>query len=120
MDEQFLPDLPSNVTPSDLAKALRAINLSGNVYQLGNNSALAQGRLGYELPLNQNSQLIAGVSGQKAINNQFIPSRPTGFDVGYQTPEQSFTFGYNANPQMNPNDMVIGKHGWQAKYKRSF
>lgn len=120
MDNSPLPDLPTDLSPSALAKALRAINLSGNVFQLSNNSALAQGRLGYEYPLNQNSQLIAGISGQKAINNQYIPTRPTGFDVGYQDPTQSFTFGYNANPQMNPNDMVIGKHGWQAKYKRSF
>lgn len=119
MDNNFLPNLEADLNPSDLAKALRAIQIGGNVMQMPNNSALVQGRLGYGVPFNE-GELIAGISGQKAINNQFIPSRPTGFDVGYQTPEQSFTFGYNANPQMNPNDMVIGKHGWQAKYKRNF
>jgi hypothetical protein len=119
MEEQFLPDLPSSATPSDLAKMLRALQLEGNVYQLGNRSALAQGRVGYELPLDQESQFVAGITGQKAINNPYIPTRPTGFDVGYQDPRQSFTVGYSATP--NPIDgAMMGKHNWQAKYKRSF
>lgn len=119
MDKQLFPDLPSNITPSELAKALRAVQVGGNVMQFPDNSALAQGRIGYEIPYN-NGQIVAGVSGQKAINNQYIPSRPTGFDVGYQDPRQSVTFGYNANPQMNPDDMMLGKHGVYAKYKRNF
>jgi hypothetical protein len=120
MEKQFLPDLPSDVSPKDLAKALRNMQVSGNVIQMPNKSALVQGRMGYEMPIDNQSQLVAGLSGQKAINNQFIPSRPTGFDVGYQDPRQSVTFGYNANPQMNPNDMMLGKHGVYAKYKRNF
>jgi len=120
MDKQLFPDLPTDLSPSDLAKALRAVQVGGNVMQMPNNAALAQGRIGYEFPINDQSQFVAGVSGQKAINNQYIPTRPTGFDVGYQDPNQSVTFGYNANPHMNPNDMVLGKHGWQAKYKRNF
>lgn len=119
MEEQFLPDLPSNVSPSDLAKALRAMQLEGNVVQLGNRSALAQGRLGYEFPLDQQSQFVAGLSGQKAINNPYIPTRATGFDVGYQDPRQSFTVGYSATPS-DFDGAMMGKHGWQAKYKRSF
>jgi hypothetical protein len=120
MEKDFLPDLPVNLSPSDLAKALRAIQVGGNVMQMPNNSALAQGRIGYEFPLDEQSQFIAGVSGQKGINNQYIPTRPTGFDVGYQDPRQSLTVGYNANPQINPNNMVIGKHGIYAKYNRNF
>jgi hypothetical protein len=120
MDDTFLPDLPSDLSPSDLAKALRSIQIGGNVMQMPNKAALAQGRIGYEFPLDNQSQFVAGVSGQKAINNQYIPTRPTGFDVGYQDPRQSLTVGYNANPQMNPNDMVLGKHGVYAKYKRNF
>jgi hypothetical protein len=120
MEKDFLPDLPLDLSPSDLAKALRGIQVGGNVMQMPNNSALAQGRIGYELPLDEQSQFVAGVSGQKAINNQYLPTRPTGFDVGYQDPRQSLTVGYNANPQMNPNDMVLGKHGVYAKYKRNF
>lgn len=120
MDKQLFSDLPVDLNPSDLAKALRAVQVGGNVMQMPNSSALVQGRLGYEFPLNDQSQLVAGVSGQKAINNQYIPSRPTGFDVGYQDPRQSITFGYNANPQMNPDDMMLGKHGVYAKYKRNF
>jgi hypothetical protein len=81
MEKDFLPDLPVNLSPSDLAKALRAIQVGGNVMQMPNNSALAQGRIGYEFPLDEQSQFIAGVSGQKSINNQYIPTRPTGFDV---------------------------------------
>jgi hypothetical protein len=120
MDEQFLPDLPLDLSPSDLARALRSVQFGGNVMQMPNNSALAQGRIGYELPLDEQSQFVAGVSGQKSINNQYIPTRPTGFDVGYQDPRQSLTVGYNANPQMNPNNMILGKHGVYAKYKRNF
>jgi hypothetical protein len=120
MDKQLFPDLPVDLNPSDLARALRAVQVSGNVMQMPNSSALAQGRLGYEIPIDNQSQFVAGLSGQKAINNQYIPSRPTGFDVGYQDPKQSVTFGYNANPQMNPNDMMLGKHGVYAKYKRNF
>jgi hypothetical protein len=120
MEKDFLPDLPVNLSPSDLAKALRAIQVGGNVMQMPNNSALAQGRIGYEFPLDEQSQFIAGVSGQKGINNQYIPTRPTGFDVGYQDPRQLLTVGYNANPQINPNNMVIGKHGIYAKYNRNF
>lgn len=119
MDDQNLPDLPSDFSPNDLAKALRALQLSGNVTQMPNNAALAQGRVGYSLPFNE-GELIAGLSGQKSINNQYIPTRPTGFDVGYQDPNQSLTVGYNANPQMNPNDMVLGKHGVYAKYRKRF
>ena len=120
MEKQFLPDLPLDMNPSDLAKALRGIQVGGNVIQMPNKSALVQGRMGYEMPIDDQSQFVAGISGQKAINNQYIPSRPTGFDIGYQDPRQSVTFGYNANPQMNPNDMVLGKHGVYAKYKRNF
>jgi hypothetical protein len=120
MDKQFLPDLPVNLSPSDLAQALRNIQVDGNLIRMPNKSALVQGRMGYEMPIDDQSQFVAGISGQKAINNQFIPSRPTGFDVGYQDPRQSLTVGYNANPQMNPNDMMLGKHGVYAKYKRSF
>jgi hypothetical protein len=120
MDKQLFPDLPVNLNPSDLAKALRAVQVGGNVMQMPNSSALVQGRMGYEFPLGDQSQFVAGVSGQKAINNQYIPSRPTGFDVGYQDPRQSVSVGYNANPQMNPNDMMLGKHGIYAKYRRSF
>lgn len=120
MDQQFLPDLPLDLNPSDLAKALRSVQVGGNVMQMPNNSALAQGRIGYEFPLDGQSQLVAGVSGQKAVNNQYIPTRPTGFDVGYQDPRQSLSIGYNANPQINPNDMMIGKHGIYAKYNRNF
>ena len=119
MDKQFMPDLPTDLNPSDLAKALRNIQVSGNVIPMESKSALVEGRLGYGMPIDDQSQFIAGVSGQKAINNQFIPSRPTGFDIGYQDPRQSVTFGYNANPQMNPNDMMLGKHGIYAKYKRT-
>jgi hypothetical protein len=119
MDEQFLPDLPVNLSPKDLADALRAIQVGGNVMQMPKNASLVQGRVGYGLPFND-GELIAGVSGQKSINNQFMPSRPTGFDVGYQDPRQSLTVGYNANPQINPNNMVIGKHGIYAKYNRNF
>jgi hypothetical protein len=120
MDKQFLPNLPTNLTPNDLAKALRNMQVGGIVIPLEDKSKLAQGRLGYQMPLSDQSQLIAGVSGQKSINNQYIPSRPTGFDVGYQDPRQSLTFGYSSNPQMNPDDMMLGKHGVYAKYKRSF
>jgi hypothetical protein len=119
MDKEILPDFQSDLSPSDLAKALRAIQVGGNVQQMPNNSALVQGRVGYGMPFNE-GELVAGVSGQKAINNQYIPTRPTGFDVGYQDPSQSLTLGYNANPQMNPNDMVLGKHGVYAKYRRDF
>jgi hypothetical protein len=120
MDKQFFPDLPVDLNPSDLAKALRNVQVGGVVIPLEDKAKLAQGRIGYQMPLDEQSQLIAGISGQKSIKNQYIPSRPTGFDVGYQDPRQSLTFGYNANPQMNPDDMMLGKHGVYAKYKRSF
>lgn len=68
MDKQLFSDLPVDLNPSDLAKALRAVQVGGNVMQMPNSSALVQGRLGYEFPLNDQSQLVAGVSGQKAIN----------------------------------------------------
>lgn len=119
MEDQFLPNLESDISPSDLAKALRAVQVGGNVMQMPKNSALVQGRVGYGLPFNE-GELVGGITGQKAINNQFIPTKPTGFDVGYQDPSQSFTVGYNANPQMNPNEMMLGKHGIYAKYKKSF
>lgn len=119
MADNNLPNFENFLSPSDLAKALRAVQFSGNVMQMPDSSSLAQGRIGYGMPFN-NGELTAGVSGQKSINNQYIPTRPTGFDVGYQDPNQSLTLGYNANPQMNPNDMVLGKHGVQVKYRRNF
>ena len=107
------------LNPKDLADALRRLDVVTQINQLPK-GALAQGKLKYDIPLDNESALILGLLGEMGLNNSNIPTKATGFDVGYATPTQSFSFGYNANPQMNPNDMVLGKHGWTAKYKRSF
>ena len=120
MDEKYLDldSLPSNLKPKDLAEALRRLDIQGEATNLPK-GAMAQGRVGYNYPLSSDSDLILGLLGQMGIGNQ-VPTKTTGFDVGYATPTQSFSVGYSANPQMNSNDMVLGKHGWTAKYRRSF
>lgn len=117
--ENSLQNFALNADPKDLADALRRLSASGQVLDIGQKAKLGIGRLGYEMPINNQESVILGVSGQKAWNNPYIPTQATGFDVGYASPKQDFMIGYSATPSQL-DGQPLGKHGVFAKYNRRF
>jgi len=105
---------------SKLAQILRNLQVGGQAIDVGKPGIMYQGRLGYNFPVGENESLGVGASGMGFAGNQFnIPSKVTGVDLTYGTPNQSITAGYYPNKTQFMGQ-PIGAGGVSLMYKKSF
>jgi hypothetical protein len=103
-----------------LAEILRNLEASGQAMDVGKAGTMYQGRLGYNFPVGENANLGVGASGMGFADNPYnIPSKVTGVDLSYGTPNQSITAGYYPNKSQFMGQ-PMGAGGVSLMYKKSF
>ena len=103
-----------------LAQILRNLQVDGQAMDVGKAGTLYQGRLGYNFPVGENANLGVGASGMGFADNRYnIPSKVTGVDLTYGTPNQSITAGYYPNKTQFMGQ-PMGAGGVSLMYRKSF
>jgi hypothetical protein len=103
-----------------LANLLRNLEVGGQAMDVGKAGTMYQGRLGYNFPVGENANLGVGTSGMGFADNRFnIPSKITGVDLSYGTPNQSITAGYYPNKSQFLGQ-PMGAGGVSLMYRKSF
>jgi hypothetical protein len=103
-----------------LANILRNLQVGGQAMDVGKAGTMYQGRLGYNLPIGENANLRLGASGMGFADNRYnIPSKITGVDLSYGTPNQSISAGYYPNKSQFMGE-PIGPGGVSLMYRKSF
>lgn len=103
-----------------LAAILRNLQVGGQAMDVGKAGTMYQGRLGYNFPVGENANIGVGTSGMGFGDNRYnIPSKITGVDLSYGTPNQSISAGYYPNKSQFMNE-PMGKGGVSLMYRKSF
>jgi hypothetical protein len=103
-----------------LANLLRNLEVGGQAMDVGKAGTMYQGRLGYNFPVSENANLGVGASGMGFADNRYnIPSKITGVDLSYGTPNQSITAGYYPNKSQFLGQ-PMGAGGVSLMYRKSF
>jgi hypothetical protein len=103
-----------------LANILRNLQVGGQAMDVGKAGTMYQGRLGYNLPIGEDASLGFGASGMGFADNRYnIPSKITGLDLSYGTPNQSITAGYYPNKTQFMGQ-PMGAGGLSLMYRKSF
>ena len=103
-----------------LAAILRNLDVGGRAMDVGTAGTMYQGRLGYNFPVGQNANIGVGAAGMGFADNRYnIPSRVTGVDLSYGTPNQSLTAGYYPNKSQFMGE-PMGSGGVSLMYRKSF
>jgi hypothetical protein len=103
-----------------LAAILRNLQVGGQAMDVGKAGTMYQGRLGYNFPVGENASLGLGASGMGFADNRYnLPSKITGVDLSYGTPNQSITAGYYPNRGQFMNQ-PISAGGLSLMYRKSF
>jgi hypothetical protein len=103
-----------------LAEILRNLQVGGHAMDIGKAGTMYQGRLGYNFPVGDNANLGVGASGMGFAENRYnIPSKVTGVDLSYGTPDQSITAGYYPNKTQFMGQ-PMGAGGVSLMYRKSF
>ena len=105
---------------SKLAQILRNLEVGGRAMDVGKAGTMYEGRLGYNLPVGENANLGVGATGMGFADNRYnIPSKITGVDLSYGTPNQSISAGYYPNKSQFMGE-PIGAGGVSLMYRKSF
>jgi hypothetical protein len=105
---------------SKLAEILRNLQVGGQAIDVGKAGTIFQGRVGYNFPIGENQNLAVGAAGTGFADNRFgIPTKVTGVDLTYGTPNQSITAGYYPNKTQFMGQ-PMGAGGVSLMYNRSF
>ena len=103
-----------------LAEILRNLQVGGQAMDIGKAGTMYQGRLGYNFPVGENANLGVGASGMGFADNRYnIPSKVTGVDLSYGTPNQSISAGYYPNKSQFMGE-PMGAGGVSLMYRKSF
>ena len=103
-----------------LAEILRNLEIGGQAMDVSKAGTMYQGRLGYNFPVGENANLGVGASGMGFADNRYnIPSKVTGVDLTYGTPNQSVTAGYYPNKTQFMGQ-PMGAGGVSLMYRKSF
>jgi hypothetical protein len=103
-----------------LAAILRNLQVGGQAMDVGKAGTMYQGRLGYNFPVGENANIGVGTSGMGFADNRYnIPSKITGVDLSYGTPNQSISAGYYPNKTQFMGE-PMGKGGVSLMYRKSF
>jgi hypothetical protein len=103
-----------------LAAILRNLQVGGQAMDVGKAGTMYQGRLGYNFPMGENANLGVGTTGMGFADNRYsIPSKITGVDLSYGTPNQSISAGYYPNKSQFMGE-PMGAGGVSLMYRKSF
>ena len=107
-------------TAEKLATILRNLDVSGQAMDVGKAGTMYKGRLGYNFPVGENANIGVGTSGMGFADNRYnIPSKITGVDVSYGTPNQNISAGYYPN-KTEFMGQPMGAGGFSLMYNKSF
>jgi hypothetical protein len=103
-----------------LAAILRNLDAGGMAMDVGKAGTMYQGRLGYNIPVGGDGNIALGTTGMGFADNRYnIPSRITGVDLSYGTPNQSISAGYYPNKSQFMGQ-PMGAGGVSLMYRKSF
>jgi hypothetical protein len=109
-----------NLDLAKLAQILRNAQVGGTAMDVGKAGTMYQGRLGYNFPIGEDANINLGTSGMGFANNTYnIPSKITGVDLTYGTPNQSISAGYYPNKSQFMGQ-PMGAGGLSLMYRKSF